>query len=105
MAEALGVVHVFVFREATEDGLPQHSDKSIPAVLAGARIRERFPSHRAEAERVVKFAIGEKPSVGIHDRTAKLEHQSTVEIEPERPVVRFTRRVRHDRGLSARRSY
>jgi hypothetical protein len=26
-----------------------------------------------------------------------LEHQTAVEIEPENPTSRFTRRVRHDR--------
>jgi len=38
MAQAFGVVHVFVSRETTENGLPQHSEKSMPAVLAGPRI-------------------------------------------------------------------
>jgi hypothetical protein len=47
MAQAFGVVHIFVPRETTENGLPQHSDKSIPAVLAGSRIRKRFSCHRA----------------------------------------------------------
>jgi hypothetical protein len=28
-----------------------------------------------------------------------LQHQSAVEIEPERAVIRFTHRVRHDMSL------
>jgi hypothetical protein len=32
-----------------------------------------------------------------HDRAAKLEHQSAVEIEPENLASRFTCRVPHDR--------
>ena len=105
MAQAFGVVHVFVSRETTENGLPQHSDKSMPAILAGSPVRQRFPCHRAEAKRVVEFAIGEQASVGGHDRTAKLEHQSAVEIEPESLVVRFTRRVRHDWSRESQISY
>jgi hypothetical protein len=99
MAQSLGIVHVLVSGEATEHGLPQHSDKCLPAVLTGSRIRERFPGHRAEAERIVQFPISEQPSIGGHDRTAKLQHQSAVEIEPERAVIRFTHRVRHDMSL------
>ena len=96
MAQAFGIVHVFVSRETTENGLPQHSDKSMPAILAGSPVRQRFPCHRAEAKRVVEFAIGEQPSVRGHHRTAKLQHQWAVEIEPKGPIVRFARRVRHD---------
>jgi hypothetical protein len=33
----------------------------MPTVLAGSRIRERFPRHRAEAKRIVEFAIGKQP--------------------------------------------
>jgi hypothetical protein len=31
-----------------------------------------------------------------------LQHQTAVEIEPENHIVRFTRRVRHDRSLNVR---
>jgi hypothetical protein len=50
IAQAFGVVHVLVSRETSEYGLPQHPDQSMPAILAGSRIRECFPGHRAEAE-------------------------------------------------------
>jgi type III restriction enzyme len=73
MAQSLGIVHVLVSGEATEHGLPQHSDKCLPAVLTGSRIRERFPCHRAEAERVVEFPIGKKPGVRGHGRAAKMQ--------------------------------
>ena len=87
MAQPVGVVHVFISRETTENGLPQHSDKSMPAVLASSSIRERFPAHRTEAECVVEFTICKQPGVGRHDRTAKLERQTAVEIEPDSPIV------------------
>jgi hypothetical protein len=72
--------------------LAEHANQSL---LAGSCIRERFPGNRAEAERFVKLAIGEKASIGSHDQSAKMEHKPAVEIEPENPVVRFARWVRH----------
>jgi hypothetical protein len=105
MAQAFGVVHLLVSRETAENGLPQHSDKSMPAVLAGSRIRELFSSHPAEANCVIEFAIGEQSAVGGHDRTAKTEDKSAVEIDPERHVFRFSSRVRRDMRLDVRTSY
>jgi hypothetical protein len=95
MAQTLGVVHIFVTGELPENRLPQHPDESMPAVLACASVSEHLARHHTEAERVVEFAIGEQSGVGGHDRTAKLKHQSPVEIEPESLAIRFTRRVRH----------
>ena len=42
------------------------------AVLAGAPISEPFARHRTEAERVIKFMVGEQTGVRDDDRTAKL---------------------------------
>jgi hypothetical protein len=81
--------------QATEDRLPQHTDKSVTAIIAGARVSEPLARHRGKAKCVVKFAIGKQPR--SRDRTAKLERQSPVEIEPENAIARFTRRVRHGR--------
>ena len=64
MAQALGVVHVLVAGKSPEDRLPQHSDESMPAVLARARVGENVARHRAQAERIVEFAIGEQSGVG-----------------------------------------
>ena len=97
MAQPLGVVDVLVSGKPPEHGLPQHPHQRVPAVLAGAGVGEPLARHRAEAERVVEFAIGEQTGIGGDDRTAKLERQPAVEIEPERLAVRFTRRVRHCR--------
>ena len=96
MAQPLGVVHILVSGKSPEHGLPQHADKSMPAVLAGACVGEHIARHRAKAERVVEFAVGEQAGIGGDHRSAKLEHQSAVEIEPEKPRIQFTRRVRHD---------
>jgi hypothetical protein len=96
MPKALGVVHVLVAGEPTEHRLPKHSDQTSLAILAGAAVSQNFIRHTAQAERVVEFSIGEQASVGGDDRSAKLQRQAPVKIEPERIAIRFTRRVRHD---------
>ena len=99
MTQPLGVVDVLVSGKPTEHRPPQHTDKSVPAVLAGAGVGEPFASRLRKAESIIKLAIGEKPSIRGNDRTAKLEHQPAVEIEPKRLAIRFTRWVRHDIGF------
>jgi hypothetical protein len=99
--QAFCVVHVLVSGEATENGLTQHSNESMPAILAGARVSEHLARYRAEAERIVAFAVGQQSSIGCNDRASKLERQSTVEIEPENALSRSTRRLRHDSHIRA----
>ena len=62
------------------DRLPQHADQRMPAVLAGAGVGEPLARHCAQAERVVEFSISEQTCIRRHNRTAKLERQSPVEI-------------------------
>jgi hypothetical protein len=38
MTQTLGVVHIFVSSKTAEDGLPQHANKSMAAILARATI-------------------------------------------------------------------
>ena len=81
MAQAFSVVHILISGKSSEDGLPQHADKSMAAVPARACIGENLARHRSQAERVVEFPVGKQAGVGGHDRSAKLEHQPAVEIE------------------------
>lgn len=101
MAQPFGVIHVLISCQSTEHGLPQHADKRVPSILPSARVGEHVASHRGETQRVVEFPISEQPGVRGYDRSAKLEHQAAVEIDTERPIVRFTRRVRHQVTLKS----
>ena len=83
MPKPLGVVHVLIAGETPEHRLPQHPDKRMPAVLAGAGVGEHLARHVGQPERVVEFSIGEQSGVGSDDRSAKLQHQAAVEIDPE----------------------
>jgi hypothetical protein len=67
----------------------------VTAVPAAACIGEHVLRHRAEDERIVEFAIGQQAGVGGDAGAVKLELQVAVEIEPERTVDCFTRRVLH----------
>ena len=68
----------------------------MAAIPAGARIRQQVTRHRAETEGVVEFTIGQQSGIGGDPRAMELELQPVVEIEPQRALDRFTRRVRHD---------
>src|SRR5437762_1891859 len=56
-AQALGVVYVLIPSEPTEHRLSQHSDECMPTVPARAGVSEHLARHRAEAERIVEFAV------------------------------------------------
>ena len=96
-AQPLGVVHVLVAGQPPEHRLPQQTRQPMPTVLAGARVGQRIGRRVGQAQRVVQFAVGQQSGIGGDRRTAKLEHQAAVEIEPQSASIRFTRRVRHRR--------
>jgi hypothetical protein len=79
MAQAFGIVHVFVSGKPPEHGLPQQPDQSMAAVLAGACVGERLARNRAEAEGIIEFTIGQQARIGSDDGAAKLERQSAVD--------------------------
>ena len=96
MTQAFSVVDVLISRETSEQGLAKHSNQSVSAVLPRARIGKPLARNCTQAEGVVEFPVGNQAGIGSHHRSAKLELQSTVEIEPENAIIRVTRRVRHD---------
>jgi hypothetical protein len=86
VAQAFGVVDIFVPRKPPEHGLPQQADQRMATVPASACVSERAACHHAEAEGVIEFTIGQQARIGRDDGAAKLERQSAVEIEPERTI-------------------
>ena len=101
MAHPLGVIHVLIAGQPSEHGLSQHSHQRMAAIPASARLSENFGRHRGKTERIVEFPICEQSGVGGHHRSAELKQQAAVEIDPERPIVRSTRRERHQETLRA----
>ena len=98
MAQAFGVVHVLISGKPPEHGLPQQPDERMSPILAGTRIGQHVARHRAEAQGIVEFAIGQQSGIGGDPRAMELKLQAAVEIEPEWTIDRFTRWVLH-RGL------
>jgi hypothetical protein len=58
----------------------------MATILADACVSEYAACHHAEAGGVVKFAIDQQARIERHHGAAKLEHQSAVEIQPERTI-------------------
>ncbi|CAH2404626.1 hypothetical protein MES5069_440004 [Mesorhizobium escarrei] len=57
-SQAVGVVHVLVATQATEDGLAKQSCHLVLAALAGARIDELVANHVRQSERVIELTVG-----------------------------------------------
>src|SRR4029077_12137370 len=91
----VGVVHVLVAGEPPENRLAQQSGQPMTTILASARVGKHLSPRVSQTDRIIQFAIRQQSGIGGDRRTAKLEHQAAVEIEPQRTPVRFTRRVRH----------
>ena len=100
MPQAQGVVDILVSGKPPEHRLPQQPDQSVAAVPAGACVGEHVARHRAETESVVEFAVGQQSGIGGDPGAMELELQPAVEIEPQRAIDRFTRRVRHDGSIA-----
>jgi hypothetical protein len=71
------------------------TDQQVASVPAGARLCQSLAAACGQCEHVVQLAIRQQSAIGGDRRTVEPEHHSPVEIEPQRPAVRFTRRVRH----------
>jgi hypothetical protein len=62
----------------------------VSTILVPACVGQNITHHLAQTEHVVEFAISQQPSIGGHQGAAKLEHQATVEIQPNSIRSRFT---------------
>ena len=91
----IGVVHILVTSQPAEYRLPQQPDQQVASVPAGARLCQSLAAACGQCEHVVQLAIRQQSAIGGDRRAVEPEHHSPVEIEPQRPAVRFTRRVRH----------
>src|SRR6516162_1047982 len=77
----------------------------MPSVTAGACLRQSLDAACGQSEHLVQFAIRQQSAIGGDHRTPELKHQAAVEIEPQRPAVRFTRQVCHRRPVRSRTRY
>ncbi len=94
-AESVGIVHVVVPAKASEDGLAELPDKTVTTVLPATGVRECVPGDLGQSDRIIQFPVRQQPSVGSDLGTVELQLESTVKIQPQNPVFRFTHRVSH----------
>ena len=65
----------------------------MPSVLAGTAVLENSPGNLGQAKGIVKLPIRQQPAVRGNLGTVKLQLQAAVEINPQRGLSAFTRRV------------
>ena len=94
--ETVGVVHIFIATKTAKHRLTELPRHAVPSVLAGTAVLENIPGNLGQAKRVVKLPIGEQPAVRGDLGTMKFQLQTAVEIDPQRGLSAFTRRVTWD---------
>ncbi len=100
MSETIGVVHVFIPGETAKHGLAEQPGQHVPGVLAAAAFRQRRPRDVGQPERVVQLTVCEQSGVGGDPAGVEFQRQAAVEIDPQRPVISFTRWVFHPRDCN-----
>jgi hypothetical protein len=98
VGETLGVVDILIAGEAAEYGLAEQTGQQMAGVLATAALRQRRTGQVGQPERVVEFPVGQQPGVGGDAAAVEFQLQAAVEIDPERPIIRFTCWVFHPRA-------
>ncbi len=94
-SDPVGIVHVVVAAKASENGLTEHSDNAVAAVLPATGVRECVPGNLGQSDRIVQFPLRQQPSVASDLGTVKLQFEPTVKIQPQNPCFPFTHRVSH----------
>jgi hypothetical protein len=63
----------------------------VTCVLAPTAFQQRRTGQIGQSKRVVQFAVSDQAGVGGDLATMEFQPQAAVEIDPQRPVIRFTR--------------
>jgi hypothetical protein len=65
----------------------------MPRILAPATVGPNATRQIGQAKNIVEFAIREQSSVGGDATAVEFQLQPPIKINPQRAVIRFTRRV------------
>ena len=79
MAKTVSIIHILVSGKAAKDRLPEQPANAWRPFLPWWA---RTSLASADSPSTSSSAIGKQTGIGGHDRTAKLQHQAAVEIEP-----------------------
>ena len=89
-AGPVGVVRVFVPRQAAEDRLPQHREHRVPHVLPRAPIVQQILRNRRQSKHVVEFPLRQQLGIPGDLRTVEFQLDRPVETHPESVHAGFT---------------
>ena len=92
-SQPLGVVHILITANTSNQRLAEHPRHAVPSVLAGTDIVKHVSGNLAQAKRIIKLSIGEKPAIRGDLGTMKFQLQAAVKIDPQWGFSAFTRRV------------
>jgi len=92
-SETVGVIYVFITAKTTKHRLTKLARHTVPSVLAGTAVLENIPGNFSQAKGIIKLPKSEQPSVGSDLGAVKFQLQAAVEINPQRGLSAFTRRV------------
>ena len=81
-AEPVGIVHVVVSAEASENGLAELPGKTVASILPTTGVSEHVPGNLGQPESIIQFPVRQQPSVGSDLGTVELKLQPTVKIQP-----------------------
>lgn len=82
--ETLGVVHVIITANTSENRLAKLTGHTVPSVLTGTAVLKNSLGDLAQAKCIVKFTIGENPGIRGDPETMKFQLQAAVKIDPQR---------------------
>ena len=88
MREPVGIVEIFVSRQAPEHRLAELSNQGMASVRAGAGVRQNVTSGLAQSKRIIKFAAGQQTTIRGDLRSVELQLETAVERQPKSSVLR-----------------
>jgi hypothetical protein len=88
--ESFRVVDILIACQAAINRLTQQGQDAVLLVLAKSRILHAHGARLGQMQRLIKFPIHQQPSVGGDLASQELHLQSTVEIDPQAPVLAVT---------------
>lgn len=76
--------------------LAKQPSQQVAGVLATAALRQHCTRKISAAEHVIPFSMDQDAATGGDAAAMEFQLQATVEIDPQRAIIRFTRWVFHE---------
>lgn len=101
MAEAVGVVDIFVPGKPTEYRLPELGRQGVAVVLAGPTVGQHLPGHLGQTEGIIEFPESEQSGIGGDPGAVEFQLEATVKSDPQIGRFRYNRRHIHIQTLKS----